>query len=147
LLLFYLNRAENKRRRLESAFDKLLDRAIQYPQLESAAVYDGWEESDRNSSDLDKLRYFAHCCQVFNTIELAYRLFGGDRDKMLEVEDFPKFVNAHKNWWKSEVLVHGGYRRDFVEFINKEIGMLEEKAGDGLSPGASRSLKRGRRRK
>lgn len=107
-----------KHHRIEEHILKLIDYEIQYPRYVDDSYCSKW---DRHSKEIDDLRYSSYCSHVFNTIEMVWNFFNGNRNKIDEYMNVRELVLLHKEFWKSDEENISSYPDKFRLFIDSYL--------------------------
>ena len=116
----------NKKQKESSFYEKLnrlLELAIQYPELESQSFIDKWLEM-KEKNDASYMRYDIYCNLLFNFLSELYDFYNGDRAKIENFCDIKTWIRMHQLNWKYPIDPNeniDGYTQKFRDFINSYI--------------------------
>lgn len=120
------------KRDISAGIGKMIDIAIQYPEVENPLFCDSWP-AYRGSPD-QKIRYENYCCFVFNLIALVWEFCKRDHTKIESVLHVDEILLQHRSWWMNDRENLKAYDRDFVRYADDRIAELEKANGSAGNP-------------
>lgn len=111
----------NKKDKLDSELNEILNISIQYPYLESEVFIKTWRE-ERTSSDDIYVRYDLYATRVFNYIHRIYLHFNKNREKIDNYLAVKDWVRLHKDYWEypsKEFENKDNYGDEFTKYIRE----------------------------
>ena len=122
---------KNRRQYIDHSVDKAIDFSIAYPYLEDDSFCASYRTPD--ATDEEGQRYDNYCCFVFNTIESAWELCGGNEEKINDIVYADELVVRHRVWWESSAENVSGYKPGFRQFVDnilkKDFEMKRDDSG------------------
>lgn len=106
---------KNDRTAFQSEVIKLIEIGIQYPHFECEEFTTKWDPKSENP---ENWRYDLYCCAVFNLLERAWDLNGGNRKKLEKLINCEELIRRHRKWFYHPVNL-----KDNIESY-KETGLL-----------------------
>jgi len=117
LTVKHSNRAIEKNR-VDDYLLKTIDYEIMYPQFTVLTFCSEW---DIDAEDELSLRYASYCSIVFNNLEMLWKYFGGNKEKIDNYLNVKEIVILHKKYWRTDTQNISSYPDDFRTFIDNYL--------------------------
>lgn len=106
--------------KLNDVLRSIINRGIDFPELEDKEFIKKWENNQLESRD--RVRYEMYCINWFNFLYDLCKFYCYNKDKVENVLNVKEVVRQHKSWWQcpddDEFANVEGYSKEFREFIN-----------------------------
>lgn len=106
-------------REIYNRIGKIIDISMQYPVVESEAMYANWPNPPSPLDD--KSRYADYCCFIFNVMSGIHRHCRGDRTKVRRFLHVEELITRHYRWWENDPENERAYEKGFRDFVTSVI--------------------------
>ena len=117
---------------LREKISKMIDYAVDHPELESDFFCETWTSLDRNSEKVQ--RYENYCCFVFNTLERIWEFCSGSKNRIDKIIYIEELIIRHAKWWETDMHNRAGYNPDFQTFVDEIIKKLKKEKNHEHNP-------------
>lgn len=119
ILVIQKNKKIAEEQKLAETLRNLVNKGIDYPELEDKEFIQKW--CDNKLESKDRVRYEMYCINWFNYLEDLCKFYSFDKNIIEKKLHIKEIVRNHKAWWSSpddEYANVDGYDKKFREFIN-----------------------------